>query len=221
MMNVQRTYKLRGTGQIGEFPASEGHAIIDLRELESRYEWVTLERHPLDFNVTMAVGDTGLGLAVPFHGAGRMVLSSDLTVRLSHPLPGVTGEFGPGFATMKPGPGISLGPISTPPGLRFQTLRVLDTGEVRLHTVTIMARNPGILKFFLNPIAWGKDVAYRITVGRFLSMPTAEEVERYILSAHAIRLRDGLLGTRAAWQQVRDWLDPAGIPAWIEKGEAT
>jgi hypothetical protein len=224
LANVQRAYKLRGTGQTGEFPASDARAIIDLRELESLYEWITVERLPLDFSLTWAVGDSGLSLTLALPIAGHLALSSDLTVRQRHPSPGVIGEFGAGLATMNVPGRIAIGPANSQPGLRLQTLRVLDTAEVRLRTVTIMPRRSGLLKFFLDPVAWGRDAADWMTLGmsaRFLSEATPGQVERYLLSAHAIKLRDALLGTRAAWQQVRDWLDPAGIPKWIEKGKVT
>jgi hypothetical protein len=224
MANLQRAYKLRETGQTGEFPEADARAIIDLRELETRYEWIILERLLLDLGITLAAGGANsASLTIPMPTARQLVLSSDLCVRQRQPCDGVIGEFGVGFAPMPvPGDGPVIRAMnSIHPGLRLQTLRVRNTAEVRLRTVTILARPDTALKALINPVAWGLGLADKVTAGisaRLMPGTASDQVERYLLSAHAIRLRDSLLGTRAAWQEVRDWLDPAGIPEWIRKG---
>jgi hypothetical protein len=168
---------------------------VDRRELETTSEWITIEGAALDLAVTYrGPGSSALSVSLPVPSATTSVLSSDLTVRQRHARPGVVGEFGAGFCpTAAPAANPSHGSgDGLHSGLRLQTLRVLDTAEVRVRTVTIMHR-PGQIA----------------------------QTEKQVLSAHAIHLRDALLGTRAVWQQVNDWCDSARIPDWIVKGRIT
>lgn len=195
MANLLRSFKRRRDGVVGDFPAASAREIVDLRTLETTYEWVTIEREALDLAVTYRVpGSSGLSISFPISSATTSALSADLTVRQRHPRPGVVGEFGAGFcATPAPSGNSADGSrdgLHT--GLRLQTLRVLDTAEVRVRMVTIVSRSP-----------------------------RSAQADKQVLSAHAIHLRDALLGTRAVWQQVNDWRDPARIPEWIVKGAVT
>jgi hypothetical protein len=263
MTNLQRFYKLQAGGATGEFSAADAREIIDLRELESRYDWVTVERLLLDFNLSLAVGgDNSFSLSVPLKTAIHLILSADLIANRRHPRPGVLGEFGAGFALMKRngnGP-LAIGPDKIQPGFQLQTLAVLDTSEVRLRIVTIMARPGGILNLSFNPVLWGEEIAEKATsqvpglAGSMKQMSASngaahlgahfdpwfgpvrlmssvggkgltsevslswEQIERNILCAEAIGLRNALLGTRAAWMQVPDWLDAGAIPDWVVQG---
>src|SRR6185295_17950071 len=51
--NVQRLFRLRADGRVGEFPVRESTAIIDLRELGRTYEWITLDAREFDFDITV------------------------------------------------------------------------------------------------------------------------------------------------------------------------
>jgi hypothetical protein len=221
--NLQRAWKLRGSGQTGQFPASDARAIIDMCELDTIYEWITIERIPLDvsFNL-LPIGSTGLSFSMALPMAGELVFSSDLAIRQYNPRPGIAGEFGSGFAPVAPSSWWDDGPNCAPPGLRLQYLSVRDTGEIRLRMLTIMPRRTGTLKFFADPVSWGRDLFATLSfgfAGRFMPSDTGD-MEKNILAAHAVRLRD-IARTRGAWQIVRDWLLPAEIPKWILTGKDT
>ena len=47
----QHFYKLRSTGEIGKFPEESETAIIDLRELGRKYEWIVVKVRIFDFNL--------------------------------------------------------------------------------------------------------------------------------------------------------------------------
>ncbi len=263
MANAQRYYKSRGSGRIGQFSASESKVIIDLRDLETTYEWITIDRSLLSFDLAFTIGgDNSLSVAVPMRTVMHLVLSADLTLNQRNPEPGTLGVFGIGVGLMKdPNAGpVALGPDKVQPGLELHSLRVLDSGEVRLRTVTIMARPHKLLDLSLDPIEWSLDAAERLTMGaavqytkplrrvlgripamgfrfdpvfgparlltRLLGKGVSgelgvagEQFEKYILSKHAIELRQGLLGTRQTWLQVPDWLDSSSVPEWAKRGE--
>jgi len=190
--NVMQAFKDRLDGALGMFPEVIARAIVDLRELETTYEWITLRRSARDLRVSMAVpGSSSLSMSAPIPASSTLGLHADLTIRRRLPGPGIIGEFGTGLSPIPPAGLRSLvGDFDfLQTGLRLQTLRVYDTGEIRLRTVTIMRRSMAPFEYFVRPL----------------------------LCAHATHLRDQLLGTRGIWQQVSDWLDASSIPAWLLK----
>lgn len=222
MTNVLRSFKRRSDGRVGEFPATSAREIVDLRELDTQYEWITLERAERGSHVTLALPRfSDLSLWVPLAGSITIALNAEMIVRQRRPRPGILGEFGAGLCPVPPA-GSSREPSGLDKlqtGLRLQTLRVLNTGEVRLRTVTIMRRCTGTLGRFADASAFARTAQALTTLKRAATpAATAEQVERHLLCAHAIYLRDTLLGTRHVWEQVGDWLDPSSIPLWIVKG---
>lgn len=168
MGSVQRYYKLRAGGRIGEFPPGDRRAIVDLRELGKTYDWITLDTRLFDFDLNVSVGgDYSLDLAVPLGVTVHNVMNADLIVNQRQPYPGTRGAFGIGFGMMRDPAGgvISYGPGKVQPGLGLQYLRVLDSGEVRLRVVTIMARPEKILSVSLDPVAWSLQAADLMTLG--------------------------------------------------------
>ena len=76
--NVQRLFKLRAGGRVGEFPLPERRAIIDLRELESTYAWITLDTREFDFNITIGgAGNDAPNLVLPLTTIVHCVASAD------------------------------------------------------------------------------------------------------------------------------------------------
>jgi len=191
--NLMQAFKSRVDGLLGQFPAAIARAIVDLRELETTYDWITLRRSSPDLRVAMAVpGSSNVSLSAPLPASCTLALHADFTVRRRLPGPGLIGEFGTGLSAVPPAGLRSLVRDFDflQSGLRLQTLRVYDTGEVRLRTVTIMRRSPAALDYFVMPL----------------------------LCAHATHLRDQMLGTRGIWQQSNNWLDASTIPHWLLKG---
>jgi hypothetical protein len=168
MGSVQRYYKLRAGGRTGEFPVADRRAIVDLRDLGSIYDWITLDTRLFDFDLNVSVGgEYSLALAVPLGITVHTVMSADLIVNQRQPSPGTRGTFGIGFGMMRDPAGgvIAYGPGKVQPGLGLQYLRVLDSGEVRLRVVTIMARPDKVLNVSLDPIDWGREAADLMTLG--------------------------------------------------------
>jgi len=222
MTNLLRTYKQRANGATGRFPDAVARAIVDLRELESTYEWITMERRARGLHVTIALPwGSGLSLSMPLALSEVQAMHADLTVRRRNPTPDILGEFGQAFCPVPPtGTATQADRLdSLQTGLRLQTLRVRANGEVRLKIVTIARRCPGAIRRFADVSALTRTAQALLTMSRSAGpAPTSEQVEQHLLSTHAIHLRDTLLGTRTVWQQVTDWCDPAAIPAWIVEG---
>ena len=235
LTNVMRSYKRRADGAIGQFPDAIARAIVDLRELETTYEWITIERLAQGLSVALALpgatralsGLTGPGssLSVSLPLAASLVLAThaDLTVRVRNPIAGVLGEFGVALCAVPPSDTATGGADqidSLQTGLRFQTLRVLETGEIWLKTVTIMRRCTDTLGRFAEMSALSGTARALVAMSSPVNpAPTPVQVEKHVLCAHAIHLRDTLLGTRGVWQQVPDWLSPSSIPEWVVAGK--
>src|SRR5262249_12416456 len=106
----------------------------------------------------------------------------NLIVNQAKPDAGILAEFGAGFGLVKdPVQGvIAFGLDTVQPGLQLQFLRVLDSGEVRLRTVTILARPKNLLNLSINPVDWGLQIADLATQGtaRRFTQPAAKALEQ-------------------------------------------
>lgn len=168
MANYQRTFKLRDGGKVGNFCKDHATAVVDLNQLFTRYQWITLERSLLDFDLALGTtGDNSVTFSVPLRTTMNLILSSDLVIREHNPDPETLGRFGYAAALARnPDEGLlAIGPDKIQPGLEYQTLRVLKTGEVRLQITTILARPEKILNLSYDPFEWVAEMADRLTGG--------------------------------------------------------
>jgi hypothetical protein len=100
--NLQRLFKLPG-GRIGEFPREVRTAIIDLRQLATTYDWITLDTTGFNFHLTVrrtvnGVRDEAPSFVLPLPTRLRSATSAELTVNRHRPYPGTLGAFGPGLS---------------------------------------------------------------------------------------------------------------------------
>jgi len=104
----QHFYKLRDSGGIGRFSDDQRFAIVDLREVMAKYEWVILKVRIFDFNLNLApFGANRLQLTVPMREESYLVLSPDFIVSDDHPSAPELGRYGFGYAFLKnPGGGL-------------------------------------------------------------------------------------------------------------------
>jgi hypothetical protein len=182
MGNLQRYFKLRAGDVVGEFPASDRAAIIDLRKLQTTFAWITVDRRLFDFDITVGSGNGRLSLALPIGTTMHLVLNQNLIVNQPKPNAGILAEFGVGFGLIRdPVEGvIAFGLDSVQPGLELQFLRVRDSGEVRLRTVTILARPKNLLNLSINPLDWGLQIADLATpvAARWFTKPAEKALKR-------------------------------------------
>src|SRR6266852_3569195 len=98
----QHYYKLAGSGTIGVFPENERSAVVDLREIESKYEWLVAKVRIFDFNFTIRPrGQQSLQFVLPLREQSYLALSSDFITNEDNPEPGVLGRYGFGYAFIK------------------------------------------------------------------------------------------------------------------------
>lgn len=178
MANYQRTFKLRDGGHVGHFCEDHATAVVDLNQLLTRYQWITLDRSLLDFDLALGTtGDNSVTFSVPLRAIMSLILSSDLVIREHNPDSETLGRFGYAAALARnPAKGvIAIGQDEIRPGLEYQTLRVLKTGEVRLQLTTILARPDKILNLSYDPVEWAAEMADRLTGGT--TKPVTEPIK--------------------------------------------
>ena len=157
---AQVYYKLRDSGQIGKFPAEERFAIVDVRELVQKYEWVVLRIRIFDFRIPL-FDRSGQELppdrhptALPSSGPSS---SRDFILNAERPEPGVLGALRLRLRRAR-GPDergtLAYGPGHFDAGFQLFNFRVLDSGEARVKLVFVVNRPERILNLSFNPIAW-------------------------------------------------------------------
>lgn len=209
LRDMQKLYK-RSDGTVGEFPRKDQPAVIDLRRLGGEYEWVTVDGRLFDLKVSLGKAN-GINIDLPLDVTLHTVMSRDLVVNQRNPGTGVLGEFGPGWATVRrvsQRRGVAnYGPDNVEPGFQQQSLRVLDSGEVRVRTVSIMRRLDKLMQVSGNPLDWGFKAIDVATLGtsRPLLDPVQQAMNKLPLAGFRIdplmgpiRILNQITGNRAA-----------------------
>lgn len=173
--NLQRRYK-RMTGETGCFSPDEAARIVDLRTLGREYEWVQLDRQILAFDLTLSAGEE-LSVVLPLKRRVPVAMDARLVVNRTGGTPGVLGCYGPGFARVRcPGGVFSFGPDDGQPGFETQYLQVLESGEVRVRAISIVAAPAKLFDISWNPAQWSLGMMDMMTMGatRGLTRPFRE-----------------------------------------------
>lgn len=165
---VQLYYKLRANGLIGKFRPEQRLAIVDMREIGEKYEWIVINNRIFDFDVSFEpAGDHLPWAVIPLREQELGVISGDLILNRENPKPGVLGEYGMGIATMK-NPESSLlayGPGYFDAGFETIRFRVLENGEVRVRLVFVANRPETYANVPINPVYWGFKLADVFSLG--------------------------------------------------------
>lgn len=164
----QLFYKLRDSHQIGRFPAEEQFAIIDLREIGQKYEWIVVRVRIFDFSFTyMPFGAENPHVVLPLSEASYLVLSRDFMVYEDDPAPGVLGNYGLGYAFIKePTSGLlAWGPGEFDAAIELFNFLVYVDGRVRAEMAFVANRPERLINFSLNPITWSFRLANLMTFG--------------------------------------------------------
>ena len=165
---AQLYYKLRDSGQIGRFPIQEESAIVDLREIGEKYEWIVVKVRIFDFKFTFRpLGPDGIELSIPLQEESYLVLSRDFILNEDNPLPGLLGQYGLGYAFIKdPATGlIAYGPGQFDAAIELINYRVLESGEVRVEMVFVANRPGRIANVSLDPVDWSFRFADLFSLG--------------------------------------------------------
>jgi hypothetical protein len=171
----QLFYKLRGSEHIGRFPEEDQFAIVDLREIGSKYEWIVARVRIFDFSFTyMPFGIEGPQVVLPLSEASYLVLSRDFIVHEDDPAPGMLGRYGLGYAFVKePTSGmLAWGPGQFDAAIELFDFLVHEDGRIRVEMVFVADRPQRILNLSLNPVSWSITLADLLTFGLSSSLLT-------------------------------------------------
>lgn len=164
----QLYYKRRDTGEVGQFPAAERSAIVDLRELGERYAWIVVQVRIFDFTVSIQPFGPGTPrLELPMDEASYLVLSRDLIRAEESPAPGVAGRYGVGYAFIKsPRQGLlGYGPGEFDAAIERIDFEVSESGRVRVPMLFVANRPQRILNLALDPVGWALQLADLASMG--------------------------------------------------------
>ncbi len=165
---TQHYYKLRSTGQIGKFPAGSESAIVDLREIGQKYEWVVVKVSIFDFAFKFKLlGTTGPELSIPLTEQSYLVLSRDFILNEDNPTSQCLGRYGFGYAFIQdPQQGvIGYGPGQFSAAIELINFDVNQNGEIRVEMVFVVNKPERIANISINPVDWGFRVADLFSFG--------------------------------------------------------
>lgn len=182
----QRYYQLRDSGVQGKFPEDYTSAIVDMREVGTKYEWVVCNVRIFDFKIEVKPLGVEFPHAVfPLKEESLLILSPDFIVNTeTSDEEGVIGQYGFGYALLKEPPDDSLlayGPGKFDAGFQLIHFRLFETGEVRVKLVFVVNRPKQIMKLSAaQPIAWSVALVDRLSFG--MMSPVVEPVKRMLNS---------------------------------------
>jgi hypothetical protein len=155
---TQHFYKLRATGEVGKFSQGGESAIVDMREIGRKYEWVVVKVRIFDFAFTFKpFGAGGPELTFPLNEESYLVLSRDFILEEDNPSPDTLGRYGVGYAFIRdPAQGlIAYGPGQFDSAIELINFEVSALGVVRVSMVFVVNRPDRIANVSLNPLDWG------------------------------------------------------------------
>jgi hypothetical protein len=153
----QHYYKLRATGRVGKFSSAEEFAIVDLREIGPKYEWIVLKVRIFDFTVkSRPLGPDGPELVFGLSEESYLVLSRDFVLNEDNPSPDLLGRYGLGYAFIRnPTQGlIRYGPGEFDAAVELIQFRVLENGKIKVRMVFVVNRPERIANITLDPLEW-------------------------------------------------------------------
>jgi hypothetical protein len=158
----QQYYKLRETGEVGKFPSQTESAIVDLREIGQKYEWIVVKVRIFNFKFTFKpFGPNGIETSVPLTEESYLVLTREFILNEENPAPGLLGRYGLGYAFIKnPTQGlIAFGPGEFDAAIELINFEVDDKGQTRVAMVFVVNRPERIANVQIDPVDWSVGLA--------------------------------------------------------------
>jgi hypothetical protein len=209
---TQCYYKLRESGRIGKFSETEGTAIVDLREIGAKYEWIVVKVRIFDFSFTFQpFGSDGPSLSLPLTEESYLVISPDFILNENNPSPDSLGRFGFGYSFIRdPTEGlVGYGPGQFRAAIEIINFEVSKIGEICVSMIFVADRPERIANVSLNPVDWSFRLADIFSFGMSskLLAPVRNTLERIPVSADSfdpvysfVSLANTLTANRAAQQ---------------------
>lgn len=153
----QHYYKLRDTGQVGKFSSASESAIIDLREIGQKYEWIVVKVRIFAFNFRFKLfGPNGPEVSIPLAEESYLVLSPEFILNEDEPSPDLLGRYGFGYAFLQdPAQGlIGYGPGQFSAAIELINFEVSKQGKISVSMVFVVNRPERIANVSVNPVDW-------------------------------------------------------------------
>ena len=164
----QLYYGLAESGQTGKFTHDERPAIVDLREIGSKYEWILLKGDTLSFDLPFVpFGAEVTTPQAPAKQSTYLLMAPAFVVNAHDPEPGVLGHYGFGYAFVpyaSGGPGLlAYGPGRFRAAVQAVSFKLMANGEIRARTMFVVARPDKIAAVDVDPIGWSVQLADLVT----------------------------------------------------------
>ena len=167
----QLYYKLRD-GEPRKFAPHEETAIIDVRELLTKYEWIIVSVNIFDFKFSVPASSNSPQLVLPLAESSYLVLTADFVTDDENPHSHVDGQrclgdYGFGYAFLKnPDPEfLAWGPGDFDAAIQTINFRVLDNGQARAFLVFVANRPKRIANVPIIPVDLGFQAADAMSFG--------------------------------------------------------
>jgi hypothetical protein len=181
---TQLYYKLRGSGFVGKFPRHLQPRISDLRRLADIYEWIVLQVDIFNFNLSFTpFAGEFFSLNFPLREETYIVISNDFVTDRNDPTPDLLGQYGFGYALLKPAPRPTIfayGPGYFDAGFQTIDFNVDRRGVINVRMVFVSNRPQRVLDLDIDPVSISFAFADLMTFGmvsRFLA-PVRNTLER-------------------------------------------
>lgn len=153
--------KRKGSGEIERFPEQSRHAIIDLREVGTRYEWIVTKVRIFDFTVRASLSPKGPDIAIPLQEESYLVTSPEFIT--DDP---AGGRFGLGYAFIQSPPDsvLAWGPGQFRAAYEQIDFQCNSDGTIESQMFFAADRPAKVASVKLDPFSWAAG-ALRIATG--------------------------------------------------------
>jgi len=163
----QLYYRLAGSGEIGKFAKDEQCAIVDLRDIGAKYDWIVAKVSIFDFNLAMSPLGDSMKVLYPMKEEAYVVLSPQFITADERRDGDVVGRYGFGYAFLPYAD--ERGVIAYGPGHFLTAVQTFDfavhsTGEIDARAAFIVNRPEQIMKVDVDPVGWGFKMADMMTM---------------------------------------------------------
>jgi len=153
-------------GAVGKF--SDTSAIVDMREIGDKYEWIVLKVRIFNFSVPVRpFGAARPELLFNLDEESYLVVSRDFILDRDRPAPGILAEYGVGYAFIKSPKSefLAFGPGAFAMAIELIEFHMAESGDIHVHMVFVVNRPEAITSLTLDPVDWTFRLANLFSLG--------------------------------------------------------
>jgi hypothetical protein len=153
-------------GEVGKF--CDASAIVDMREIGHKYEWIVLKVQIFNFSVPVRLfGTSGPELLFNLDEESYLVVSRDFVLDRNCPAPGTLAQYGVGYAFIKsPKPEfLAFGPGEFAMAIELIEFHLTESGDIQVHMVFVVNRPEAVANLTLDPVDWSLRLADFLSLG--------------------------------------------------------